>query len=135
MVATSHHRDYIRVKATVEDVESLFPGLQLHDFTPIESSRMSTTIVRSLVPARVPESLQDAVETIYGLHDFPFARRRKSSLGNDFLGIKITPDILLPYYNISSEGSPMSPKSLQAVAEFQQEYFYPYDPLMFSHCL
>lgn len=124
-VILSHHRDYLRVEATVADIENAFPGLQLHQFVLPSLQKVGNLIIRSLNLISIPKSIEEDVETIFGLSDFPFVHARARTEA-DFPGINITPDILLPYYNISSEGSPKSQKSLQAVAEFQQEYFYPY---------
>eukprot|EP01094_Clydonella_sp_ATCC50884_P022674 TRINITY_DN5260_c0_g1_i3.p2 TRINITY_DN5260_c0_g1~~TRINITY_DN5260_c0_g1_i3.p2 ORF type:complete len:562 (+),score=107.91 TRINITY_DN5260_c0_g1_i3:74-1687(+) len=82
-------------------------------------------IVRSTAPYTLPEELGGAVTAVDFLSDFPL-RRSKEELIAKYPGDDITPPVIKQLYNITATGS-YNPNAAQAVAEFEEAYFYPSD--------
>eukprot|EP01097_Dermamoeba_algensis_P008398 TRINITY_DN55_c0_g1_i1.p1 TRINITY_DN55_c0_g1~~TRINITY_DN55_c0_g1_i1.p1 ORF type:complete len:592 (-),score=168.93 TRINITY_DN55_c0_g1_i1:198-1742(-) len=94
-------------------------------------------ILRSKIPYKLPTHLSQYVDSITGLSDFPllgtkYGRRPTAvePLRKD-PGIDVTPQVLTKLYNVKVRGD-NTQKNGQALAEFEQEYFYESDLNLFQ---
>lgn len=99
------------------------------------------TIFRSEDELQVPDNVKRHVEFVYGgcvggsdgfrdgLNTFPAVRKPRKL--RDDPGIDVTPLVIKSLYNITATGSGKT-ASGQAVAEFEQAYFYPSDLPIFE---
>eukprot|EP00003_Mantamonas_plastica_P021988 TRINITY_DN364_c1_g1_i5.p1 TRINITY_DN364_c1_g1~~TRINITY_DN364_c1_g1_i5.p1 ORF type:complete len:258 (-),score=56.25 TRINITY_DN364_c1_g1_i5:91-834(-) len=65
----THNRDFVNVKATGEQVQTLFNLPELHSFTSVHQGHIS--IVRSTHPYSLPEDVAQHVEYVNGITSFP----------------------------------------------------------------
>jgi tripeptidyl-peptidase-1 len=129
-------------KADVETVTAFFKGAQCEsklegsvldlDCSTSSVSKLLSTTFRMLSDGqqkhpraagyRLPQSVADAVETVYGLHQLPLPVTKRGFASNaTFPGAppKVTPQVISSTYSISGVTPSSGSKNRQAVAEFQ----------------
>ena len=93
-------------------------------------TRRPRTLIRSRSAVTIPGPLVSIVEMIHGLNDFPTAHNRRTALrGSGYPGDSMTPLTVAKAYGLS--GIQGSHQGSLALAEFEQEYFYPSDIQVF----
>jgi tripeptidyl-peptidase-1 len=122
--------DYIKVTMSVSAAERLF-GVELVRYVRIKEGREAS---RSILRAReqkyiLPMHIAGLIYSVAGLIDFPPLVKPRPMA--DEPGISITPAIIKNLYKIGSAVGKADNNS-QAVAEFEQEYFYPSDIPIFQ---
>lgn len=126
--------DYLHLSLSVECAQTLF-GVRMALFRHTDSGAL---VVRTTDVWAPPAAVADAISLVSGLDDFLPRRPRDAppagqKARGQFKGMNVDPGVIRRECNISVKGGVPAGSPSQAVAEFEEAYFYMSDIGLFLH--
>ena len=134
------HGDYLTLELPIAAVEKAF-NVTMQRFV---SAHGKATVLRSAAAHSLPAELAPHVALVSHVSDFPPRSSRsrgaageqlatcQQPLTDGFPGINVVPSLLYNTYNIDNAPVAADTLATQAVAEFEDAFFYPHDITVFQ---
>lgn len=117
----SAHEDYIKMSATVQQLEEMF-GLHFKTY----KNQAGQSLTRSLDKLVIPDELSDVIAVVHGVSDLPVARKKhtRPPLSDTAPAASkrlVTPEVLRNAYNITKDNMPTPIDGKRNIQSYYQE--------------
>lgn len=126
--------DFVFVKSMIRATESAFQVFEKEWKLYVHTNSLSqVAVIRSLKRAPIPQHLSHVIKKFSLLDSLPpVAARHFSHKRTGDPGISVTPEVIAASIGLPGTQSFTDLETSQAVAEFEQGYFYPSDLIAFE---